>query len=244
MVGRSLLFVVLLILAVLVVTAILSQSTPLLPSDEVAGSIVESTENLAENTVDAFSGILDRLLVTPRSALVRALLIVGGILLLVAGWRIYDYIVVIAGIVVGATIALSLVTTDNTLVAIGAMIIGGLIGALLGVFLYYAAVFVIGAYIGIVLTGAIIDAVSTTPPSPVLLLIGAVVGGLLLIGLSFEFLVLLSSLVGAQMLALGLGLPLIWTLIFAIIGMIVQFMLMRRYNYSFRRRPRRVFLVG
>ena len=77
-----------------------------------------------------------------------------------------------------------------------------------------------------------------------ILLIGAVVGGLLLIGLSFEFLVLLSSLVGAQMLALGLGLPLIWTLIFAIIGMIVQFMLMRRFNYSFRRRPRRVFVWG
>ena len=197
MVGRSLLFVILLILAVLVVTVILSQSTPLLPSDEVAGSIVETTETLAENTVETFNSVLDRLLVTPRSALVRALLIVAGILLLVAGWRIYDYIVVIAGIVVGATVALSLVTTNETLVMIGAMIIGGLIGALLGVFLYYVAVFVIGAYIGIVLTGAVIDMLSNTPPSPVILLIGAVVGGLLLIGLSFEFLVLLSSLVGA-----------------------------------------------
>jgi hypothetical protein len=244
MVGRSLLFVVLLILAVLVVTAILSQSTPLLPSDEVAGTIVDTIESGAENTVETFNTVLDRLLVTPRSALVRALLIVAGILLLVAGWRVYDYIVVIAGIVVGATVALSLVTTNDTLVMIGAMIIGGLIGALLGVFLYYVAVFVIGAYIGIVLTGAIIDAISSSPPSPVILLIGAVIGGLLLIGLSFEFLVLLSSLVGAQMLTLGLGLPLIWTLIFAIIGMIVQFMLMRRFNYSFRRRPRRVFLVG
>lgn len=243
MVGRSLLFVVLLVLAVLVVTAILSQDTPLLPSDEVAGSIVNTIEAGAENTVETFNTVLDRLLVTPRSALVRALLIVAGILLLVAGWRIYDYIVVIAGIVVGATVALSLVTTNDTLVMIGAMIIGGLIGALLGVFLYYVAVFIIGAYIGIVLTGAVIDLVSNTPPSPLILLIGAVVGGLLLIGLSFEFLVLLSSLVGAQMLTLGLGLPLIWTLIFAIIGMIVQFMLMRRFNYTFRRRPQRVFLV-
>ena len=112
------------------------------------------------------------------------------------------HIVVIAGIVV-CDVALSLVTTSETLVMIGAMIIGGIIGALLGVFLYYVAVFVIGAYIGIVLTGAVIDMLSSTPPSPVILLIGAVVGGLLLIGLSFEFLVLLSSLVGAQMLALA-----------------------------------------
>lgn len=244
MVMRNLLFVVLLILAVLVVTAILSQSTPLLPSNQLASDIVETTEGLAEDTVATFNNVLDRLIVTPRSALVRAMLIVGGILLLVAGWRIYDYIVVIAGIVVGATIALSLVTTDNTLIVIGAMIVGGLIGAVLGVFLYYAAVFVIGAYIGIVLTGAIVDALSTAPPSPVVLLIGAVIGGLILIGLSFEFLVLLSSLVGAQMLTLGLGLPVIWTLIFAVIGVIIQFVLMRQFNYSFRRRPRRVLLVG
>lgn len=244
MVGRSFLFILLLILAVLVVTAILSQTTPLLPSNEVAGTIVDTTETLAENTVQTFNNVLDRLLVTPRSALVRALLIVAGVLLLVGGWRVYDYIVVIAGIVVGATIALSLVTTSEPIVTIGIMIVGGVIGALLGVFLYYAAVFVIGAYIGIVLTGAVINAVSTSPAQPVILLIGAVVGGLLLIGLSFEFLVLLSSLVGAQMLTLGLGLPLIWTLIFALIGMIVQFMLMRRYNYSFRRRPRRIFFAG
>jgi hypothetical protein len=172
MTGRSILFILFLILAVVVVAAILTQNTPLLPSSQLAGDLVDLTVETAEDTADTFGTVLDRLLVTPRSALIRALLIVGGILLLVGGWRIYDYIIIIAGIVIGATVALSLVTTTDTLVMIGAMIVGGVIGAVLGVFLYYAAVFVIGAYIGIVLAGAIVDALSTAPPSPVVLLIG------------------------------------------------------------------------
>lgn len=246
MTGRGLLFILLLILAVVVVTALLTSNTPLLPSNQLASELVNTTETITEGITDRASTVLDRILVTPQSAVVRALLIVGGILLLIAGWRIYDYIIVIAGIVIGATVALSLVTTTDTLVNIGAMIVGGVIGALLGVFLYYVAVFFVGAYFGIVLTGAIVDALSTsaTAPSPVILLIGGVIGGLILLGLSFEFLVLISALVGAQMLALGLGLSAIWTLVFAIIGVIVQLMLMRQYNYAFRRRPRRILLIG
>jgi hypothetical protein len=244
MFGRGLLLILLLILAVVVVTALLTSNTPLLPSEELAGGLVNTTESVTEGISQRASTILDRVLVTPRSAIIRALLIVGGLLLLVAGWRIYDYIIVIAGIVIGATVALSLVTTTDTLVNIGAMVIGGLIGALVGVFLYYVAVFFVGAYFGIVLTGAIVDALSTTEPSSVVLLIGGILGGLILLGLSFEFLVLISALVGAQMLALGLGLSAIWTLVFAIIGVIVQLMMMRRFNYAFRRRPRRLLLTS
>jgi hypothetical protein len=67
-----------------------------------------------------------------------------------------------------------------------------------------------------------------------------VIGGAVLIGLSFELLVVLSALVGAQMLTRGLGLDAIWTLIFAAVGIIVQIGLVRAYKYDFRRR--RVYL--
>jgi len=107
------------------------------------------------------------------------------------------------------------------------------------VFLYYLAVFVIGAYVGVLLTNSAAVAFSLTPVSGLALLIGAVIGGIVLLSLSFEFLVLLSSIVGAQMLSLGLGLDAVWTLIFAIAGIIIQFGLMRSFNYDFRRRPRR-----
>jgi hypothetical protein len=100
------------------------------------------------------------------------------------------------------------------------------------------AVFLIGAYIGIVLTDAIGVALGTATVSSLVLLIGAIIGGMVLLGLSFEFLVVISAVVGAQMLALGLALEPVWIIIFAIVGVIVQIAVMRNANYDFRRRRR------
>lgn len=237
---RGLLIGILLLVVVLVAVALTQQTAPL-PDEQLAGNLVDLTVDTAQQTASTLSDFMNRLITPPQTSLVRILLIIGGIALLLAGWRIYDYIVIIAGAVVGATIALSLVTTDNTVITVAAVVIGGLLGAALGVFLYYAAVFIIGAYIGIVLANAFLTAISTTPPSELGLLVGGIVGGLILLALSFEFLVLLAALVGAQMLSLGLGLPLIWTVIFTIIGVLVQLALMRTYNFDFRRRRRVLF---
>ena len=212
-----------------------------IPGDDVAGDIVDLTVETAEETVSSIDEFLDRLTNTPKSDLARVLLVIGGVILLVAGWRIYDFIIIIAGFLIGASVVVSLVTTDNTLIIIGALLIGGLIGALLSVFLYYVAVFLIGAYVGIVLTNAIAEALDLTPISAFFLFVGGIIGGIVLLGLSFELLVLLSSLVGAQMLSLGLNLDVIWTVIFAVIGIVAQLGLMRTLNYNFRRRGRRVF---
>jgi hypothetical protein len=210
--------------------------------EQAAGEIVEFTTQTAQVTANTLEDFINRLIITPKSDVARVLLIIGGVILLVAGWRVYDYITVIAGFLIGAMLALALVNTDNTLVTIAALLIGGLIGAALGYFLFYIAVFLIGAYIGIVLTNWLVFQISAAPANPVILLIGALLGGLVLIGLSFQFLILLSALVGAQMLTLGLGLDPVWTLILAAVGIIVQLALARTYNYDWRRRPRRVYL--
>jgi hypothetical protein len=168
------------------------------------------------------------------------LLVVGGVILLAGGWRVYDYIVVIAGFLIGAAIALSLVTSESTLITIAAILTGGLIGAFLAIYAFALGVFLIGAYVGIVLTGALAGELS-----PLILLLGGIIGGLLLLRLSFHFLVVVSSVVGAQMLTLGLALEPIWTIILAIGGIILQMYLIRYNNHSYRRRPknplRRVF---
>ncbi|HEX2621481.1 MAG TPA: hypothetical protein VHL11_15085 [Phototrophicaceae bacterium] len=217
-------------------------ATPATPGDAVAGDIVDLTVQTAEGTANFLEDFLNRLIRSPQSEVMRILLVVGGVILLAVGWRIYDEIVIIAGFLIGASIAVSLVTTNNTLLLVGALLIGGLIGAALSAFLYYVAVFLIGAYIGILLTSALATALSMTPISAIALLIGGVIGGLVLLGLSFEFLVLLSSLVGAQMLSLGLGLGVVWTLLFALMGVIIQLGLMRTYKYDFRRRRRPIAL--
>jgi hypothetical protein len=217
-----------------------AQETPVgtpLP-EALAEDLVELTEQTAAVTVATLDDFLNRLVQAPQSDIARLLMVVGGVILLVAGWRIYEVIIVIAGFLIGASVATSLVITDSTLMNLVILIIGGLIGAALSVFVYYVAVFLIGAYIGIALTGGLAAAMGFTPVSALILLIGGVLGGALLVGLSFEFLVLVSALVGAQMLTLALGLDAIWTILLAVIGVVVQLVLMRAYKYPVRRRPR------
>jgi hypothetical protein len=209
--------------------------------EETASEIVDFTTETATATANTLEGFINRLIQTPKSDVARVLLILGGVVLLVAGWRIYDFITLIAGFLIGALVALSLLNTDNTLITLAAILVGGLVGAALGYFVYMIAIFLIGAYLGIVVVNGLAFQLSAAPINPVVLLIAALLGGLILLGLSFQFLILLSALVGAQMLTLGLGLTPIWTLIFAAVGIIVQLGLARTYNFDWRRRPRRVY---
>lgn len=206
-------------------------------ASEVAGEIVDTTVDAAEETATIAEQLIDRMTTTPQSDVGRVLIVLGGIVLLVAGWYVYDFVVMIAGFLVGATVAASLIATESTLLALAFMLIGGLIGVMVASFLYYVAVFVIGGYVGIVLTSSAASALSLTPVSPLVLLLGAVIGGLLLLALSFQLLVVLAAIVGAQMVVLGLGLQPVWILILAILGIFVQFALARNFNYSVRRRP-------
>ncbi|GAB4527587.1 MAG: hypothetical protein OHK0046_45510 [Anaerolineae bacterium] len=237
---NRLLFVALAVLMLFAVMPLAAQDVDITPDpEEVAEDIVDITVETAEATAEEVEDLIDRITQVPQSDAARVLLVLGGILLLTAGWRVYDFIVVIAGLLIGAAIGASLVTNDSDLIILAAMLIGGLLGAALSVLLYYAAVFVIGGYVGILLFSSAANAFELSPISPLALLVAALVGGVVLLALSFEFLVLLSSLVGAQMLSLGLGLDIFWTLIFAVAGIVIQFGLMRAFKYDFRRRSRR-----
>jgi hypothetical protein len=237
MLGRRLLWVGFLIIGatVLLTPVAAAQETP----EETAENIVAVTMEAAESTAAAGENLLDRLIQVPQSELARVFLIAGGLLLLLAGWRIYEYVVLIAGFLIGASVAASLVITDSTLISLVVTLIGGLIGAVLSVLVYYLAVFLIGAYVGIALTSGLGAALALAPVSSIALLLGGVIGGMVLLGLSFQFLIVLSALVGAQMLTLGLGLQATWTLILAVVGIIVQFMLVRSLHYEFPRTMRR-----
>jgi hypothetical protein len=224
---------------ILVLPTVSAQDATQDSSEETAEDIVEVTIQAAESTAAVGESLLERLIQVPQSELARVLLIAGGLLLLLAGWRIYEYIVLIAGFLIGASVAAALVVTDSALISLVVILIGGLIGAVLSVVVYYIAVFLIGAYVGIALTSGLGTALALTPVSSVALLLGGVVGGVILLGLSFQFLIVLSALVGAQMLTLGLGLQAGWTLILAIVGIIVQFMLVRSLHYEFPRTVRR-----
>lgn len=223
---------------------VMAQDTPVvtpIPAEDLAEDIVDVTVQAAEGTANLFEDFMNRLIQTPRSEAVRLLMVLGGVVLLVAGWRLYEFVALIAGFIIGASIAVALFGNDNVVLTTAAMLLGGIVGALLGYFLYYVAIFVVGAYIGIILTNALASALLLTPVSSIALLIGGLLGGIVLVGLSFEFVILLSALVGAQMLTLGLGLDVAWTLILTVFGVIIQFLLVRSTRFDYRTRPRRAF---
>ena len=230
-------YIIMILLVVFLSVPVMAQ-TEVPPPDDVAEDLVEATVAATENTAETLQEFVDQLLQPPESELVQVLMVLGGVLLLVVGWRIYDYIILVAGFLMGASIAVSLVTTDSEWMMLLIFLIGGLVGLALSYFLYQIAVFIIGAYLGILLTSSLAIALDLTPVSALALLIGGLIGGIILLGLSFELLVLVSAVVGAQLLTLALNLDGIWTVILALIGIVVQFGLMRSFKYSFRRRAR------
>ncbi|MCA9903876.1 MAG: hypothetical protein KC547_08470 [Anaerolineae bacterium] len=217
--------------------------TPSTPAaaGEVASDAVDLTVQAAEDTVSFVQNLLARLTQPPQSDLARILLLVGGGLLLVVGWRIYDFVILVAGAVIGGIVAAALVPGDNGIIEIAAFLVGALIGAGLAVFFYYGAVLLIGAYVGVMLVTAFSFALGADGVSDIVVLLGALIGAIVMLSLSFEFLVVLSALVGAQLVVQAMGLNPIWVLLVAIVGAIIQFALVRAFRYEFRRRPRSLF---
>ncbi|MBI1257788.1 MAG: hypothetical protein GC204_09990 [Chloroflexi bacterium] len=210
------------------------------PADAAAAAtIVDAASDAAQTISGTAEGLWAQLAQTPQSDLARVLLILGGVVLLLAGWVVYEWIILIAGFLIGATTALALFPQANTLVALVVFLIGGVIGIALGALLYYVAVFLIGAYLGIVIAQGIAAALSVPPLSTIGVLVAAVVGGILLVLLAQELLVILSALVGAQMIALALTLGVGWMLLLALVGIIIQFGAARTRGVDFRRRPLR-----
>jgi hypothetical protein len=207
-------------------------------AENLAEDAVDATQNVAETTLTALESLADRLAVAPNSGLMQVLFVVGGAVLLLLGWRIYDEIIILAGILVGAALGAAVVGNSSMVVEIAGVLIGGLIGALIAIFLYYFMVFIIGAYVGLLFTYAAVQTLGLSV-SDVALIIGALVGGLLLLGLSAQLIIILSAIVGAQMIVLALGLTAEWVIILAVIGIVVQFITLRAMNINLRTRPRR-----
>lgn len=211
--------------------------------EQTARGAVDLTEDLAQATARTFQEYLEQLTVAPDSDELRLLLIVAGALLLVAGWRISQFVIIITGMAVGAILAVTLAAEAEGVIPLAALIIGGLLGAALAALVYTVAVFFIGAYIGLVLMNAGAAALGVEEVSAVALVVGAVIGGAVLLGLSFQLLVLLSAVVGAQMLTQGLDLAPEWTLLLAIGGILIQLAAIRVFHVNMRR-PRGFRLLG
>ena len=106
------------------------------------------------------------------------LIVAGGAMSCLAGYRLFRIVLAIYGFVLGAVIASSIVGVTNTIGMIAAALGGGLVGALTLVFAYFAGIALVGAALGALLTHGLWTQFGSGDP-PALLIIGASIAGAL-----------------------------------------------------------------
>jgi hypothetical protein len=104
------------------------------------------------------------------------LLTAGGLIACMAGYRLFRIVLAIYGFVLGAVIASSIVGPTNTIGMIGAALGGGLAGALILVFAYFAGIALVGGGLGALVAHTLWTQSGGGEP-PALLVVGAAVTG-------------------------------------------------------------------
>ncbi len=193
------------------------------------GDTIQQIGNSSVSLVNPFTG--DQLTVT----VLRLIYIVGGLILLFFGWSAYRLALGAAGFVVGASFGASLTANAAPAVALLVTIILGVLGGVLASFVYLLAVALVGGYMGLLLTGqALAMADVATGRSSLLLIygIGLIVGAGVALALAVELTIILTSGLGAIMLAGGTGLldrgyGILWTALLFALGVVVQMRIAR-----------------
>jgi hypothetical protein len=161
----------------------------------------------------------------PALTTLRVFFALGGLALLVAGYKIYRFVVALPGFLIGAAVgvALGYGGSENLLLAILGLVLGGVVGAGLALLLHDLAVFVVGAVVGVIVVGGLCALVTDSAPPVLLLIIGGLIGGGGLLALSHLWIVLLSSAIGAVMFGAGIGVGVGWMFLFCLLGIAAQY---------------------
>lgn len=129
-------------------------------------------------------------------------LLAGGVLSCFAGYRVFRFVLGFFGFVLGALVASSAMGADQTLWMLGAALLGGIAGALILVFAYFAGVALIGAGIGAGLVMAIWAAMGREPGMLPVLVMG-ILGALGALALQRYVIIVSTAFGGAQTAIVG-----------------------------------------
>lgn len=157
-----------------------------------------------------------------------------GIAVLLFGRRLFWLLVAAVGFAAGVEMAPWLVHQPSPILVITAALVLGFVGALLAFFLQKIAVALVGFVAGGRLAVAIIAAfvVQHEGSFALTFLIGGIIGALIFLLLFDWALIVLSSMVGAYMIASAITLPQVGStivfLVLAVVGIVVQAGLSRR----------------
>lgn len=141
-----------------------------------------------------------------------------GLSLLVAGFKIYEFMVMLSGIVIGGGIGYGLGSDTNIILALFGLVMGAIIGGSLVLALHNLAIFLVGAIYGALLVGAAFNF------DLLAMIIGGILAGVLVLSLLHLAIVVLTAGVGAILFGgLWIGASANVITILWLVGIFVQF---------------------
>ena len=175
----------------------------------------------------------------PAQRVLSAVAMLAGLLLLVAGWKIYRLVVVLPGFLIGAVLGVWIgqKLPDNFSFILIGFALGGLIGIWLAQVVHNFALFVIGAVGGVYLLNNLWSLLLESSPSILILIISGVIGGIALLTLYKHWMVFLSSVIGAVMFGWGIQGSIGLVAVLFLIGVLVQYSVLRSKDASATVRP-------
>lgn len=133
---------------------------------------------------------------------VAVLLVVGGLISCLAGYRFFRVVLVLYGFILGALVASSLVGAGNTTQLVVAAIAGGAAGGLILYLAYFVGVALVGAAAGVFVAHAI-SAQLGRDPEPLVVILSAVAGAAAAMVLQRYVIVIATAFGGAWTLIVG-----------------------------------------
>ena len=167
------------------------------------------------------------------AGIVRAVLIMVGLLYLLAGFKIHHFIIQLTGFIFGGLLGAMILTgiTDQVqgLMGLIGFVIGGIIGAGLALFLEQLGVFLIGAAVGAFLGASLFGVGFDSEASTMITFacIFGIVGGVIFLALYKAWIIGVTSLIGAILVGISTGAGPGVMLILFLFGVGVQYGLMQ-----------------
>lgn len=167
------------------------------------------------------------------SGIIRAVLILVGILYLLAGFKIHHFIIQLTGFIFGGLLGAMILAgiTDQVqgLMAFIGFVIGGVIGAGLALFLEQLGVFLIGASVGAFLGATLFGVGFDSEASTMITFacIFGIVGGVIFLALYKAWIIGVTALIGAILIGISTGAgPGVYFILF-LVGVGTQYGLMQ-----------------
>ena len=131
------------------------------------------------------------------------LLVLGGALSCIAGYRLFRIVLGIYGFILGAMLASSMMGTTDTAVMVVAAIVGGFAGALVLVCAYFVGIALIGAGLGALIAHVAWDQAATAEPPAVAIVVVSIVGAIGAMLLQRDVMIVGTAFGGAWTLIVG-----------------------------------------